>query len=179
MISVGDYVRRVIVGVDGSMGSLQALRHAVSEARLHEAPLSAVIAFTPPGGEFVDRKAPNPELRRYWKTAAAQQLRSAFDEALGGIPADLHVDLLAVPCWAGRALVSIADQEGDLLVIGTGNAGWIRRTFTRSVSRYCVTRATCRVLAVPATVLSRELEHGLLPRALRHRRAVGALLATR
>src|SRR5947209_2642901 len=66
MISVGDYVRRVIVGVDGSMGSLQALRHAVSQARLHDAPLAAVIGFTPPGGEFMDRKVPNPELRRWW-----------------------------------------------------------------------------------------------------------------
>ena len=178
MIAVGDYVRRVIVGVDGSMGSLQALRHAVSEARLHDAPLAAVIAFTPPGGEFVDRKAPNPQLRRWWKTEAAQRLRTAFDEALGGIPADLKVDLLAVPCWAGRALVNVADQDGDLLVIGTGNATRLRRLFTRSVSAYCVTHARCRVLAVPAAALTRELEHGLLPRALRHRRAVGALMAS-
>ena len=177
MISVGDYVRRVIVGVDGSMGSLQALRHAVSEARRHDAPLAAVIAFTPPGGEFVDRKVPNPELRRWWRTAAAQTLRTAFDEALGGVPADLKVDLLAVPCWAGRALVSLADHEDDLLVIGAGSANWLRRLFTRSVSAYCVTHASCQVLAVPAPALTRELEHGLLPRALRHRRAVGALLA--
>ena len=43
-------VRRIIVGVHGSLGSLQALRYAADEARQRHVPLVAVTAWIPPGG---------------------------------------------------------------------------------------------------------------------------------
>ena len=42
-------VRRIIVGVHGSLGSLQALRFAADEARQRSVPLLAVTAWVPPG----------------------------------------------------------------------------------------------------------------------------------
>jgi nucleotide-binding universal stress UspA family protein len=174
---VGDYVRRVIVGVDGSMGSLQALRHAVTEARAHDAAVCAVLAWTPPGGEGADRRGPHANLRKVWKTVAEQRLRLAWDEALGGVPDDLPISLVTVRGWAGKALVELADSDGDLLVVGSGSRGRLRRLVTRSVGRYCLARARCQVLAVPASGLTRQLEHGLLPRALRQRMLTRELLA--
>ena len=45
-------VRRIVVGVHGSLGSLQALRYATEEARARKVPLVPVIAWVPPGGTF-------------------------------------------------------------------------------------------------------------------------------
>ena len=49
---------RIIVGVSGSPGSLQALRHAAGLARMHEAALVPVLAWVPPGGDLADRSHP-------------------------------------------------------------------------------------------------------------------------
>jgi nucleotide-binding universal stress UspA family protein len=56
--------RRVIVGVSGSVRSLQALRRAAAEARTRGAVLVAVHAWVPPGGDIAERRCPNPELRQ-------------------------------------------------------------------------------------------------------------------
>ena len=52
-------VRRIVVGVDGSLGSLQALRYAADESREREVPLVPVIAWVPPGGDFAERRQPS------------------------------------------------------------------------------------------------------------------------
>ena len=78
--------RRVIVGVTGSIGNLQALRSAAAEARRREAALVAVHAWVPPGGDLAERRFSVPELRQVWQEAAWRRLWSAFDAALGGLP---------------------------------------------------------------------------------------------
>lgn len=175
---MGYYVRRVVVGVDGSAGSLHALRYAVAEARTHEAAICSVLAWTPPGGEGVDRRAPIGRLWRVWSDNAERRLRTAWNEALGGVPEDLRVTMLVMCGRAGRVLVAVADHDDDLLVVGAGARGVLRRRLTPSVSRYCLAKARCQVLAVPSSELARELGRGLsglLPRALRHRRITRAL----
>ena len=54
------YVRRVIAGVSGSAGSLQALRYAAEMARQMMQLLAPVLAWMPPGGELADRRYPSP-----------------------------------------------------------------------------------------------------------------------
>ena len=51
-------VRRIIVGVHGSPGSLQALRFAADEARQRDVPLLAITAWVPPGGDVAERRHP-------------------------------------------------------------------------------------------------------------------------
>ena len=80
-------IHRVIVGVDGSLGSLQALRYAEAEARHRDVPLVPVIAWTPPGGDLAERRHSSPYLRKIWREAAWERLRAAFDDGLGGMPA--------------------------------------------------------------------------------------------
>jgi nucleotide-binding universal stress UspA family protein len=58
---------------------------------------------------------------------------------------------------AGPALAGIADRDSDLLVVGAGSRGALRRAVTVSVSRYCLTRARCAVLTAPPTPLERQL----------------------
>ena len=154
-------VRRIVVGVHGSLGSLQALRHAAGEARERAVPLVPVIVWVPPGGDLAERGNPSPWLRKIWTDAARQRLHAAFEAGLGGFPADVRID----PCIIARGetgpvLVDIASEPGDLLVIGTGRRSPISRALRKSVGRYCLAHAKCPVIAVPPSALMDELGSG-------------------
>jgi Universal stress protein family len=66
-------------------------------------------------------------------------------------------------------LVETASRPGDLLVIGTGRHGSVGRLAGGKVSRYCLARAGCPVLAVPPAELELQAGHGLHRWAFRHR----------
>ena len=117
-------VRRIIVGVHGSLGSLQALRYAADEARLRDVPLLPVTAWVPPGGDIAERRHSSPYLRKIWRDDAWRRLWAAFDAGLGGVPADLQVEAHVARGEFGPVLVDIADQPEDLLIIGTGRRAW-------------------------------------------------------
>ena len=113
------YVRRVVVGVSGSPGSLEALRYAAGMARGQGAALSPVHAWTPPGGEGADRRCPNPYLRAVWKQAAWDRLWRAIELALGGPPDDIEFSPEVVRGQPGDVLSHLA-QPGDVMVVGAG-----------------------------------------------------------
>ena len=154
-------VRRIIVGVHGSVGSLQALRYAADEARRRNVPLVPVIAWVPPGGELAERRHSSPYLRKIWRDAAWQRLWAAFDAGLGGVPTDLRMEPRAERGESGPVLVDVASQPDDLLVIGTGRRNRLYRMLHPSVGRYCLAHARCPVLAVPPSALMDEMGHGL------------------
>jgi nucleotide-binding universal stress UspA family protein len=164
--------QRVIVGVTGSVGNLQALRCAAAEARHHETSLVAVHAWVPPGGDLAERRFSVPELRQVWRDAAWSRLRDAFDAALGGLPPDLHMEPVIMRGDPGRVLVAAASRETDLLVVGAGRRGVFRRLLRRQVSHYCLTHAACPVLVVPPSQLAQEMEHRLHAWLVRHRALV-------
>jgi nucleotide-binding universal stress UspA family protein len=160
-------IRRVVVGVSGSPGSLRALRYAHELARPHTT-LIPVLAWLPPGGDLADRRAPCGYLRRLWAEEARQRLQDALGAAWGEIPADPPVWPVVRRGEPGRILVTIA-SSGDLLVVGAGHRGLLARMASGSVSHYCLTHARCPVLAIPPPVLARELGHGLLGWVFWHR----------
>jgi nucleotide-binding universal stress UspA family protein len=166
-------VRRILAGVHGSLGSLQALRYAADEARQRDVPLVPVIAWLPPGGDLAERRNPCPYLRKVWVDAAWQRLWDAFDAALGGVPADITVEPMVVRGETGPVLVDAAASAEDLLIIGTGGRSWFRRVLRRSAGRYCLAHARCPVLAVPPTALMDEMSHGLRSWHLRRHVAHG------
>jgi nucleotide-binding universal stress UspA family protein len=161
-------VRRIIVGVHGTLGSLQALRFAEAEARQRDVPLLPVIAWVPPGGDLAERRNSSPYLRKIWREAAWERLQAAFNDGLGGIPADLQVEPRVERGETGPVLVDTADQPEDLLIIGTGRRGHLGRMFCSSVGRYCLAHARCPVLAVPPSALMDEMSHGLHSWHIRH-----------
>ncbi len=165
-------VRRIVVGVHGSLGSLQALRYAAEEARERKVPLVPVIAWIPPGGEMAERRSPSAYLRRVWGEAAEKRLLDAFEAGLGGMPDDVQVKPCVERGETGPVLVDIADQPGDLLVIGTGRRSLIGRALRKSVGRYCLAHAKCPVLAVPPSALMDEMGRGFRPWPLRGRRVL-------
>jgi nucleotide-binding universal stress UspA family protein len=162
------YVRRVVTGVSGSAGSLQALRYAAGMARSEGAELVMVLAGMPPGGDMADRRYPSRDLRAAWQQAAWERLWRAVELAIGGPPADISFTSHTVRGEAGLVLTQFAGEPGDVLVIGTGRHGAVRRMMACKVSRYCLAHARCPVVAVPPPSLA-DAAHGLHGWVLRHR----------
>ena len=165
-------VRRIVVGVHGSLGSLQALRWAAAEAMEREVPLMPVIAWVPPGGDMAERSHPSPYLRQIWQDAACKRLSDAFDDCFGGVPDGLSVKARVERGDAAQVLVDVADQPGDMLVIGSGRRNPVVRALHRSVGRYCLAHGKCPVIAVPPSALMEEMRHGLLPWSLPGRKVL-------
>jgi nucleotide-binding universal stress UspA family protein len=162
-------ISRVIAGISGSPRNLPTLRCASALACGHAATLILVLAWVPPGGELADRRYPSSHLRREWERAAWERLHDAVNLAIGGVPAGVATEPVVVRGEAGAVLVYAASRAGDLLVIGTGRRGTAGRLIGGKVSRYCLARARCPVLAVPPALLEREAGHGLRRRAFRRR----------
>ncbi len=153
---------RVIVGVGQSPRSLPALRLALELARDDGALLVAVHAWTPPGGDLAERRAPCAELRRVWKAEAGALLADALDAAWGTqSPAGVTVRTLVQRGDPGRVLAQVAFSPDDLLVVGTGRRGLVGRLTGGRVTRRCLASAVCPVMAVPPPTLARGAGHGL------------------
>jgi nucleotide-binding universal stress UspA family protein len=148
---------RVIAGVDGSPGSLEALRFALGQARLLDATLVPVLAWVPPGGEVAARRVPAPAYTRMLRDDAEQRLLRAFDEGLGGLPPGVRVEPWVIRGAAGPALVETAERGNDLLVVGAGRRGILRHALRASTARYCLAHAGCPVIAVPPPTLQAEI----------------------
>jgi nucleotide-binding universal stress UspA family protein len=155
---------RIVAGVSGSPGSVHALRQAADLARHHDALLIPLHAWVPPEGDIHERKHPCPQLRQLWHDAW-QRLWQALDTAFGGLPAGIATQPAVWRGKPGPVLTAVARQPGDLLVIGTGRTGLLRRLEYCRVSRYCQAHAHCPVLAVPPSSLAQEAGYGLRGRA--------------
>jgi nucleotide-binding universal stress UspA family protein len=162
-------VGRVIVGTSGSPGSLHALRYGERLAGIHGAVLMPVLAWDLPGGNHAERVQPSGELRLVWRNLACQRLRDALIAVWGEAPNDPLVQPHIERGPPGWVLVTLACQPGDVLVVGAGRRGVLARMVFSRVSRYCLARARCPVLAIPPPALARELAYSRLARVFWHR----------
>jgi nucleotide-binding universal stress UspA family protein len=143
----------IVVGVDGSAASLDALRWAAEEARIRGARLVALHAwaFVPaapigdpgmiaiPAGDLAGQLQAETE-------AARAELDESIAAALGPDP-DVDVEPKLVDSDAGDALV--AESEGaDLVVVGSHGRSGLRAALLGSVSRHVVDHARCPVVVV-------------------------------
>lgn len=154
---------RVVVGVTGSPSSQAALRQAVEEARYSHRALVPVLAWEPPGGEIAYRMAPEPYLTDLWERRARERVDAAFAAALGGPPPDLPVDTTVVRGPAVWALLELAGEPNDLLVLGAGSPRPLARVFRGHVRRRAIAHARSPVLLVRQPFIPRSLR-----RRLRH-----------
>jgi nucleotide-binding universal stress UspA family protein len=169
-------VRRVIVGASGSPGSLRALRFADELARANDALLIPILAWSPPGGDLAEQRAPCPPLRGVWENAAWRRLAAALDAAWGRLPADLPVRPLVNRGEPGPVLTRAAAKAGDVLVVGAGRRGALGRLFGGRVARYCLSHARCPVIAVPPADLAQGPFPGLRGLAFWHREHIDQAL---
>ena len=152
----------MLVGTSGSPGSLQALRYGEGLARALDAVLVPVLAWEMPGGEHADRVQPSPHLRQACRDLACERLREALIAVWGEVPDGPMVEPHVERGPAGRVLVNLASRPDDVLVVGAGRRGALGRLAFSRVSRYCLARARCPVMAIPPPALACELGHSRL-----------------
>lgn len=146
----GHDMGRIIVGVDGSEHSLEALRWAVREATLRNATVQVISAWTYPvmpadglaGGAYV--RGLDPETL---EAAARSNLETAVNAACPDEASRSRLELLVVEGSAGRALVE-ASKGADLLVVGSRGHGGFANLLLGSVSSQCVHHAHCPVTVI-------------------------------
>ncbi|MFJ8431138.1 universal stress protein [Kitasatospora sp. NPDC094019] len=143
---------RVIIGLDGSLGSLAALYRAVAEAGARSAVLVPVAAWTPTGA---DGPRPDSELEH----AARRRIDTAFEQTFGGCPAHLVIHPVVARGEAGPALTSAVNGHGDLIVLGAARSGRLLPVRHGSTARHCRAHAACRVVTVSPSDLPHSLEH--------------------
>ena len=132
---------RVVVGVDGSPSSVEALRYGARIADALGAPLEAVITWERPRYVYLER-----DREQNTGHAAAERLRTAVSGAFGEeTPAGFQDTALEGD--AARTLIELSASSG-MLVLGSRGLGGFRGLLLGSVSRVCAEHAHCPVLIV-------------------------------
>lgn len=152
----GPVANAIVVGVDGSDASLEALRWAADEARLRATSLRAVHAwsFIPaqplgdpgmlamPAGDLAGQLGAESD-------AARSALETALSDALGSDP-DVELEQKLVEGDAGDALVA-ESANADLVVVGSHGRTGLKAALLGSVSRHVVSHAACPVVVVKSS----------------------------
>ena len=151
--TLGVMAGTIVVGVDGSPVSADALRWAAAEARLRGARLQVVHAWTfipptaigdpgliaVPSGDLVGQLDAE-------EASAGAGLDAVIAEALGPTP-DVPLESTLVEGDAGDVLVA-ASRDADLVVVGSHGRSGFRAALVGSVSRHVVDHAECAVVVV-------------------------------
>lgn len=138
----------IVVGMDGSPGSIQALRHALEEAeRRGTARIRAVFAWSYPAfatspPPFGAGMLPDPAMGE----AALEVLEKSIAEV--GPPDELHIERVVEMGRAATVLLKAA-ENADLIVLGCRGHGGLSGMVLGSVSQKVAAQATCPVLIVP------------------------------
>jgi nucleotide-binding universal stress UspA family protein len=145
--------KAIVVGVDGSDASNEALRWAVAEARLRSAPLIVLHAwsFVPvqPIGDPGMLAVPAGDLPGQLEAerdAAEGALEAAVAGALAAAPG-IEVERKLVESDAADALVA-ESESAELVVVGSHGRSGLRAALLGSVSRHVVSHAACPVVVV-------------------------------
>ncbi|GLX54124.1 universal stress protein [Streptomyces hygroscopicus subsp. hygroscopicus] len=138
---------RIVVGVDGSEGSRQALHWAVRQAALTGGRVEAVIAWDVP--QFhgaLGWLPPSASDEAALEGRARSELTNAVEEAAAAHPA---VEVSTVVRYGTPAGVLIdASHDAALLVVGSRGLGGFRGLLLGSVAQHCVQHAPCPVLVL-------------------------------
>ncbi|MFJ9775784.1 universal stress protein [Kitasatospora sp. NPDC101157] len=134
--------RRIVVGVDGSPSSRQALRWAVEQARVTRGVVEAVTAWEYPATYGWSVPVEPGGLAQ----AAGHALADTVAEVVG---ADRPVEIRErVQCGNAAQVLLEAAQEADLLVVGSRGHGGFTGALLGSVGQHCVQHAPCPVVVV-------------------------------
>ncbi len=141
-------MERIVVGIDGSKTSREALSWAVAEARVHGAKVTAVhvyelVSTTLMLEGVVAPVVPGPELR----DEAEKRAQRIIDETVS-LPDRSVVVAQAVEGPVARTLLQMA-EGADLVVVGSRGLGGFRGLLLGSVSQKLVQHAPCPVVVIP------------------------------
>ncbi len=138
----------IVVGVDGSAASDNALSWALSEAELRGVDLDVVIAWTFPyqwaeGFDMMWR-----EDSEYFAKIAMAEADKAVERVLHGVPRPSWLHVWAVEGAASVVLLDRA-KTAEMLVVGTRGRGGFQDLLLGSVSTACVHHTPCPIAVIP------------------------------
>jgi nucleotide-binding universal stress UspA family protein len=133
---------RVVVGVDGSMGSAVALEFALAEARARRATLEVVHSWTIPA-IAVPYVPDTTDLE-----SAARQLVDEMVGAAGVAADDPSVTRTVLPGAPAGTLLAAGD-DADVIVVGSRGHGGFKGLLLGSVSHQVASHSTCPTIVVP------------------------------
>ena len=136
---------RIVIGVDGSPSSVQALRWALEQARITGAPVRAVCAWNLPASPTY--LAVEEDIG-YWEEGARTVLDGAIKDVTGDAET-LPVQREVVCGHPAKVLVD-ASTDAGLLVVGSRGHGGFAGLLLGSVSQHVVAHASCPVVVVHA-----------------------------
>ena len=131
---------RIVVGIDGSPSSVDALRWALGQSRLSGAAVEAVSGWQHPAAYAGFSAIPEDD----WLDNAREVLDAAVDQ-VGEDAAAVSRDVVAG--HPARVLVDRA-AGAELLVVGSRGHGGFTGMLLGSVSGHVVTHAPCPVVVV-------------------------------
>jgi nucleotide-binding universal stress UspA family protein len=132
----------IVVGVDGSDASKEALRWAARQAELTDACLRVITSWHPP--VIVYGPVPMPEVD--YSVAAGRVLQNTIKEILGDPPRVASTSQVVEGPPAMSLIQSAA--TADLLVVGSRGHGAFVGMLLGSVASHCVSHAPCPVVVV-------------------------------
>lgn len=142
-------IETILVGVDGSEGSLRAAEYAASLARERGAQLLlTTVVRTPEGWWGIGGAPPTPEAMSAALIEGQQKILRETEEHLdlSGIQHET-VEELGDP--ASRLLALSEEREADLIVIGRRGASLAERVILGSVADRVCHLSTVPVLVIP------------------------------
>ena len=131
----------IVVGVDGSPSSLEALTWAVGQAALTGAGIQAVIVWEYPPLSGVDPMTAHVD----WRTKAQQTIDTAVHSARGADSAKISSAVIA---GHPAEVLLEASVGAQLLVVGNSGHGGLTETLPGAVREHVITHATCPVLVM-------------------------------
>lgn len=148
-----DATRSIVVGIDGSAASVQALHWAVAEAALRQVPVTAVYVYRSlrSGAPFdALNSIPDGEITKLEDQAtetALDKLDALIAEAggTGGVEVQRRVEAGS----PAKVLVNDAADETNMLVVGSRGHGGFRGLLLGSVSQQCIHHARGPVVVTP------------------------------
>lgn len=132
---------RIVVGVDGSPASLNALRWATRQATLTNSAIEAIITWHLPTQYGTDFYGASQD----WAELAARTMEDALQEAGDGTP------------WTGTQsiieghpahVLVTASADAELVVVGSRGHGGFAGLLLGSVSEYVIAHAACPVVVI-------------------------------
>jgi nucleotide-binding universal stress UspA family protein len=141
---------RIVVGVDGTTESKQALRWAAAEARLRSATLAVVhvwgypyVTLSTDAAGLHDRSVFD-DVRRAAQELVSRELFELRDEATG-----VEIEETVIEGAPAERLLEVA-EDADLLVVGSRGHDGFEPLLLGSVSQQCARHAVCPVVIVPS-----------------------------
>lgn len=139
----GTRQQRIVVGVDGSPASVDALRWAIGQARMQGAVVEALIAWQHPvaTGWTVPIEA--------YEDLPGIARKILDDSVTEATDPDAAVEIRAQVQEGGAAACLLEAAHGaELLVVGSRGHGGFAGALLGSVGQHCVQHASCPVVVV-------------------------------